>query len=659
MQLYAEGVINLMKRKYKDGISTFNKLLQKQDPVMKQYIANCYMYRGYGYNALNLHEKAIRSFKKASGYGKLNKASRYNQEISYALLAASKNNIPLFMTYLEKSLKIFPKKAEPHIYHAAVVLSQSFLTQDEEKMAESEQLLSAAMKMREADSELLFFRATDRYLLNKLDSSLEDIKLAIEKAEDNISEHYILRGLCYAAERSYTEAVQDFTIALQLKENVDYVHWYRSRVAYLLDDTNTAFSDLQKYMLLRPNDPEVYFKAAVLLIMGGSYDDALKALTNSLSLKTSNHAIYLKAKCYVIMNEIPSALSELKYFKDNKGASLDIEILTFLDNAPYKNWNKEQFLTAAEECVKWCKCDIGEIFELKHILWLRGVYLMYADEFSMALNEFQSVLELLHKDDGIISADEALTTEEENCEVLYNISICHTKNKRNQALLILNDLSEILNSKHRGQMLLFSAIIQLSLNNTATAEKILKEAFKCDEESVTPFLSKKKTTILPLNTNNPFAQQFPLINLDISDDPIIRVRPAISLPRSTLPNIEFLIEKEAKEFFSLSKITSRPEAPWLNRIRGSIQFTSTLVDIDEPSQISERDIQEFNEIQESNQDIKRKIKSAIALRHLSSNIKKKTDQDNEAEGKNEAAPNEILDKIKDFCKRDKRGSNYE
>ena len=224
LQLYAEGVINLMKRKYKDGISTFNKLLQKQDPVMKQYIANCYMYRGYGYNALNLHEKAIRSFKKASGYGKLNKASRYNQEISYALLAASKNNIPLFMTYLEKSLKIFPKKAEPHIYHAAVVLSQSFLTQDEEKMAESEQLLSAAMKMREADSELLFFRATDRYLLNKLDSSLEDIKLAIEKAEDNISEHYILRGLCYAAERSYTEAVQDFTIALQLKENVDYVH---------------------------------------------------------------------------------------------------------------------------------------------------------------------------------------------------------------------------------------------------------------------------------------------------------------------------------------------------------------------------------------------------------------------------------------------------
>ena len=223
LKSYAEAVINLMKRKYKDGIAVFNKLLKKQDPVMKEYIGTCYMYRGYGYNALNLHEKAIRSFKKATIYGKLNKASLYNQELSYALLAASKNNYQVFLTYIEKCLKIFPKKPEPYIYNSAMVLSLSISSKNVKKMEEAYELLQKAVNIREADSEVLFFRSTILYLLNNHNEAINDIKLSIEKAEDNIPEHYVLRGLLFAFEKNYSDAVQDFTIALQLKESLDYV----------------------------------------------------------------------------------------------------------------------------------------------------------------------------------------------------------------------------------------------------------------------------------------------------------------------------------------------------------------------------------------------------------------------------------------------------
>ncbi|OMJ73334.1 hypothetical protein SteCoe_27992 [Stentor coeruleus] len=658
LQQYAEAVINLMKRKYKEGISTFNKLLKKQEPVMKEYIGYCYMYRGYGYNALNLHEKAIHSFKKASLYTKLNKASLYNLELSYALLSLSKNNTPSCLTHLEKCLKIFPRKAEPHIYHSSIIFLESLQNHDMKKLQESENLLNIAMKMKDIDSEMLFFRSCIRYLMMNYPDALEDIKMSIEKAEDNIPEHYVLRGLCYAAEKMYSEAIQDFTIALQLKETLDYIYWYRSRAGYLMDDTTIAFNDLQKYMILRPSDPEVYFQASVLLIMGGSYDDALKALNNSMSLKQSGKVAYMKAKCYVIINDISLAIDELKFFKDQKnGVQLDEEILKFLQSADYYNWNKEKFVYAVRECNRWIKCETGEIFELKHILWLRGVYYMYSDNFLDALQDFQQVLELLHsKDTATMSADEALTTEEENCEVLYNIALCNTANKKSQSLAILADLAEILNSKHRGQILLLSAIIHLSQNNALNAEKILKEAFHCDPESVAPFLSKKTTTILPLNTLNPFALLFPLISLNMSLEPIIQIRPAISLPRSTLPNIEFSIEKEVKEFFAIGKITARPEAPWLNRVRGSIQFTSTLVDIDEPSQITEREQENAEKEPEvSNEVIKRNIKSAVPLRHYSSFLKNCKENVVESVIKGSKEPDFIMDQIREFCNKD----NYE
>ena len=116
---------------------------------------------------------------------------------------------------------------------------------------EAEEFISHAMKMKEVDSEMLFFRACIRYLMKKFEMALDDVRLAIDKAEDNIAEHYVLRGLCFAAERNYAESTQDFTIALQLKESLEYIHWFRSRSAYLVEDTNLAFNDLQRHMLTR------------------------------------------------------------------------------------------------------------------------------------------------------------------------------------------------------------------------------------------------------------------------------------------------------------------------------------------------------------------------------------------------------------------------
>ena len=187
---------------------------------------------------------------------------------------------------------------------------------------------------------------------------------------------------------------------------------------------------------------------------------------------------------------------------------------------------------------------------------------MYLGKFTRALEDFQLVLEILHsKDPKLLNPDETLTSEEENCEILYNISLCHLFGNKAQSILILEDLSDILNNKHKGQMLLLVAIIHINLNNSAAAEKVLKEAFHCDPETVTPFLAKCPIKLLPLNTSSQFAEKFPLISLEFPNQPKIEIRPAVSLPRVPLPSLEFNVQVEIKEFFSFKKVQPKPEAP--------------------------------------------------------------------------------------------------
>lgn len=649
LELFSDAVISLMKKEYKAGIKVLNKLLQGKDAVIDEYISNCYCFRAYAYLALGAFEKCLQSLAKAEGIKTLDKASVYNNELAHALICASKLEFEKSNKRLDKAMKIFPRKVEPLVYKASFLVFNAYRhTPPDRSLTKLAQAnIETAVLMRDPDSELLFYRAILRYLLNNYQDCIEDMKNCIEKAEDNISDHYLLRGLSYAALKIYKEAIQDFTIALQLNEKNSIIYSYRGRCAFLMDDTNLSFSDYQKYVNCKDKDPDSHLHAGILLMTAGNYEDAYKALEISLSLKYSYSTHYFIAKCSVLQNNVHEAVSELKKMikiEFKEGTQMDLEILQYLHGfLPCK----EGFEEGLGLWEKWMEGKPGEIFDLKYILWFKAVFLVYLGRYSEALEDFQNILEILHsKDSKLMTPDETLTSEEENCEVLYNISLCHLFGKKSQSILILEDLSEILNNKHKGQMLLLAGIIYILEENPIAAEKILKEAFRCDPDVVTPYLAKLPIKLLPLNTNSQFAEKFPLIALTFKDQPRIDVRPAISLPRILLPSLEFSAEPEAKDLFFFKKIQTKPEAPWLNRVRDSIQFTDSLMEVDsEATEITEPDNK--NVIIEDSQESKRMIKSMVPLRHYSSEISKKKSSD----VKKEDTPYDIVKKIQDLCSR--------
>lgn len=221
---------------------------------------------------------------------------------------------------------------------------------------------------------------------------------------------------------------------------------------------------------------------------------------------------------------------------------------------------------------------------------------MYQEKYSIAVEIFQDVLELMHSAEGDIFTDNIII-EEENCEILYNIALCNTLNRTevthiqvnyDHALLILKELAEVVNTEHRGQLYLISAIIELGNQNKEKAEMMLKESAKSSPEVCKSFLNGEEVAILPLHTGNEFSSMFKLITFPGFSK--VKVRPAVTLPKF-LPPLDMKNTCEIlRTFFNVYTINPRPEAPWLNRTKGSIQFTDSIleVDVDDSKKVSKK-----------------------------------------------------------------------
>ena len=189
-----------------------------------------------------------------------------------------------------------------------------------------------------------------------------------------------------------------------------------------------------------------------------------------------------------------------------------------------------------------------------------------------------------------------------------------------------------MNIEHKGQLCLISAIIELSYHYKENAEKLLKESAKCSPEACRMFLDGEEVEILPLHTGNELSQRFKLIPL--KEFPRVKIRPAITLPKF-LPALGLSDTHEIlKEFFNYKTITPRPEAPWLNRNKGSIQFTESILELDvEDSKKASKKLVVAPKICRS-QEIRKKS---------STFVKEKSNLDQKA---NAAG---LIDKIKEIC----------
>lgn len=576
---YVEAILLLMKRKFKEGITQLTRIIKKKEQPIQEYIGNCYAFRGYGYASIEKHEQAVRNLNNASKIQELDNASKYNLTVSSAVLAAEKNPEES-LKMLDEAFKDFPKNTEPLAYQAAIYLALARKGQGKKLAEKAKTLLDKAIQIRDSDCDLYFFRGIVLYFLGKPIEAVPEYEIAIDKAEDNMPVHFIARGLCYAQLKLIKEAMQDFSIAIQLNESLPEAYYYRGRCSFLLDDTQQAFQDYQKMITSKNEDPISHINAGNLLMLAGSIEDASKAYTNANSIQPTAEAFIQRSKCYIILEKPELAILDLESAQ-KLGSKLeaDIELLkiliTGLDNENSLGKKISQISKLLHQTIS------EKIFKKKHFHWYKGVFLFMTNEFQKAKTEFKAALDTKYdSEDG--------NTDKDNSEVLFNLALCYIMCEQYEAALIhLQELVYILEGTDRGKILLMIGILNLILQENEQARSVMLEAFKYDSATSTAYLEEKPSVnLLPFSSSSLVASKYPLREVKIGDCHAIFVRPSFSFPFVSLPNLEFQTENSILDNFLVKSVKCKPEAPWLNRVKGTIQFTEEIREINCESVVS-------------------------------------------------------------------------
>jgi len=99
---------------------------------------------------------------------------------------------------------------------------------------------------------LRFYRGILYLYTHDYDKAATDLHQAIKNNEESNYKYHMYMGLSYACMNLLKEALNDFTIAIKMKEDYLTAYYNRGKCAYLLGNTDLAFSDFQKLLLINP-----------------------------------------------------------------------------------------------------------------------------------------------------------------------------------------------------------------------------------------------------------------------------------------------------------------------------------------------------------------------------------------------------------------------
>jgi len=120
---------------------------------------------------------------------------------------------------------------------------------------------------------------------------------AIESGElsgHNLVTEYYGRGLAYAEERIYQNAISDFTAALNREPSDERLYYDRGTAYVANKQYDLGEQDLSRAIELKPDDERAYVNRSTIYYIREEYDRALKDLKKAVELNPNNPLAYNK-----------------------------------------------------------------------------------------------------------------------------------------------------------------------------------------------------------------------------------------------------------------------------------------------------------------------------------------------------------------------------
>jgi hypothetical protein len=97
------------------------------------------------------------------------------------------------------------------------------------------------------------------------------------------------------------------------------------------------------------------------------------------------------------------------------------------------------------------------------------------------------------------------------------------------------------------------------------AKTMMTDAYKSEPEMVDNFLEERGDTIV-----SPYESMMPSFPIIISEGTSVLFRPVFNLPKIYPPSLAIRVDDTILKEFQIKNCVCKPEAPWLNRVKGMI-----------------------------------------------------------------------------------------
>jgi len=341
---------------------------------------------------------------------KLDQGSTYNKLLCEAILAAESDNADLASKKFAQAQKIFPNKMEPHFYRAVLTINTFYKAHPKPETEEFNNGIDSAiqdfekcLELNDNCSNLFYVRALVFYALGKFSLAHQNIEKAIEKADENYAKYYHLRGAIFACTQSYYNAVSDLSIAINLDKDFQPAYLERAKCYFTIGDLKQAFMDIQDYITVKSDDSNIHLWAGNLLFCTGAYEDAVKAYSNSETIKDSENLLALRVKCNIVLKELNLALTDLDRLLELKTANnifyyVDRECLVALKSGTASledALEKESLTKAIQKITKVLSYKVsGNIFGLHDLYFYKSVFQFYLGDVQGALDDLEKCWEV-------------------------------------------------------------------------------------------------------------------------------------------------------------------------------------------------------------------------------------------------------------------------
>lgn len=547
---FIEAMFNITQNEFEASILAFNDLLKEKNSDDLQY--KCYIYRAFAYFSIRNYELSESDYKSAKNMNELDKASEFNYLISSAMcLFISKD--------YEKSLKIlnsgFFSEFSNLMPQYLKVLCQIFIISDGSYDFSDAFNTFSTIKCK-SDSEYFLLTAFFSYFDKDYKTSLSTITISIKKSEKSSFSAYTLSGFCNVALKNFSEALDDFNIALSMNKNFLCLYPYRGLCAYFTGSYKEAAKDFLK--IYQKGDMNATLLSIYLLIVTKNTSEALKLIN---SVEESTEILVLKAHCMLLKENYDECIECLERIC-NEDVKNDIFII--------KNLSKG--IIKAE--------GAGPIFNEKYVTWLEAVDKMYNKDYDSAIELFELLIKMINKLQKKLLFRSNTIIDQERNELMYNLALCYMmkcdKESLEKAIIILSKIEGEMEEIHSIDLTLLLAIVQIGIGNFENGNMYLQKVAKFNSDLSDLFKENQEVIVYPLNTGNEFSRKFDLIELP--DNCNIKCRPAIRLPRLQPPldltdSCEILLKMIKAE-----NIDVRPEIPWLVKLNDRYIFTENLID---------------------------------------------------------------------------------